>query len=363
MQLNLCKPLHELVQAKYKAAKDTGALMFSPTELTVIQTGEIPFQLRYCPALAKKPTQPSSPSNAPPPNPSPTPASQSSPNRKFDPFENPIPALHITNIPAPRKSSSEKEPIQNDEPSHLLVLNKFPVIPSHFIIATKANRPQTHLLEVADLAATYACLRAWDSNGVAGRLYAFFNSGEHSGASQPHRHLQFLPVESMREGSEGWETLIDVVMKEVEAISGGANPLKTLPFSHFASSIPPFATASEIHNIYLTLHAAAISAVRTYLDDHPEVQSSLALHDSADGSSPISYNLGMTTSGMVICPRRSEDVVLKETGGKEVGTVALNGTILAGTLMVKAVEEWNVLREVEGTGLEEVLVGVGIPRG
>jgi ATP adenylyltransferase len=127
---------------------------------------------------------------------------------KIDPFEKPPPALHIADIPI-------------SHPSHLLVLNKFPIIAEHFILATKSNKKQTHVLEQDDLEATYACLKAWHDESKQRRLFAFFNSGEHSGASQPHRHLQFLPVESMREGdaTSGWDLLIDVILtsKDVQA--------------------------------------------------------------------------------------------------------------------------------------------------
>lgn len=96
------------------------------------------------------------------------------------------------------------------------MLNKFPIIAEHFILATKVNKQQTHVLEQDDLEATYACLTAWQNahkSDKTRRLFAFFNSGEHSGASQAHRHLQFLPVESMKtdQQSSGWELLIDTI--------------------------------------------------------------------------------------------------------------------------------------------------------
>jgi ATP adenylyltransferase len=96
------------------------------------------------------------------------------------------------------------------------VLNKFPIIAEHFIIATKPNKKQTHVLEQDDLEATFACLKAWQagSDSKQKRLFAFFNSGEHSGASQPHRHLQFLPLERMHEGeaTRGWDLLINLLL-------------------------------------------------------------------------------------------------------------------------------------------------------
>jgi len=219
MRLEYSKPLSELVRAKYAAAKSNGALIFSPTELSITHTPSgIPvseytqfvngtsshltcpqFQLRYCPALAKKPK----PDNS-------KPSSES----KNDPFENPSEDLLIGELPT-------------QEPSHILVLNKYPVIAEHFIIATKSNKKQTHRLEQDDLEATYACLKAWEKDvaaqdGGEKRLFAFFNSGEHSGASQAHRHLQFLPVESMKEEkSEGWELLMDQMISAGCAVSTG----------------------------------------------------------------------------------------------------------------------------------------------
>jgi ATP adenylyltransferase len=106
------------------------------------------------------------------------------------------------------------------------VLNKFPVIPDHFILATKEFKKQTDLLEEADLEAAYNCLKAYKDEGE--ELFGFFNSGEHSGASQPHRHIQFLPVQSMRSGlkEETWRPLADHLVdktvsgKEIPPIMG-----------------------------------------------------------------------------------------------------------------------------------------------
>lgn len=93
------------------------------------------------------------------------------------------------------------------------------MIPEHFILATKTNKPQTHALEQDDLELSYACLKAWqseESGGHSKRLFAFFNSGDHSGASQPHRHLQFLPIECMTDGQEDndWTLLLDLILRD-----------------------------------------------------------------------------------------------------------------------------------------------------
>jgi sulfate adenylyltransferase (ADP) / ATP adenylyltransferase len=111
----------------------------------------------------------------------------------------------------------------SSNPTHYLILNKFPIIAEHFMLVTKQNKAQTEKLEKEDLDATFACLEAWNGqtkDGRRRRLFAFFNSGEHSGASQPHRHVQFLPVESMVEGLEAgkWELLMDRLTAEEGSI-------------------------------------------------------------------------------------------------------------------------------------------------
>lgn len=78
----------------------------------------------------------------------------------------------------------------------------------------------------------------------------------------------------------------------------------------------------------------------------------------------ISYNLAMTTTAMAICPRTSESARLADLTSNEnqsSGVVALNGTILAGTLMVKTKSEWDRLRQ-NPEQLRDLLRSVGVPR-
>jgi ATP adenylyltransferase len=159
------------------------------------------FQVRFSPALANKPK-----SNKP----------HDSKEKPIDPFSDPPKGLFIADLPF-----------------HRLVLNKFPIIPDHFILATKEFKEQTHLLEEGDISAAYACLAAYRENGE--ELFGFFNSGEHSGASQPHRHIQFLPVESMRSGIEAgkdWNVLADSLVKTPKPGESPESQLQNIPNIH-----------------------------------------------------------------------------------------------------------------------------------
>ncbi|GAB7357701.1 hypothetical protein MBLNU459_g0368t1 [Dothideomycetes sp. NU459] len=338
MLLELEEPLPSLVETRFVAAETAQALIFSATELSIINSASgAPFQLRYCPALAKKPKSNKT-------------HETSVGGKKPDPFENPSSDLLIANIP-------------RGDPSHVLVLNKYPVIPQHFILATKSNKEQTHMLEPDDLAATHACLRSWEDGG-GGRLFAFFNSGDHSGASQAHRHIQFLPVDQMKRNGGGgadWKPLIEQMLDSPEDssaddIRSGMKCIRSMPFTHFALPLPPNPSAELLDSTYKRLYRAAAAAVQSHIERHGDLE----LHPTEGGSSAISYNLALCGSGMAICPRRKEAAMLTDGDGSELGSVALNGTILAGTLMVKREEEWDLLR-ADSLQLDRVLETIGVP--
>lgn len=211
------------------------------------------------------------------------------------------------------------------------------MIPDHFILATTSFKEQTHLLQEDDIGAAYECLKAYRDGGE--ELFGFFNSGEFSGASQPHRHIQFLPVESMRSGvPEGvkWDVLVDSLTQE--------DP--DLPFTYFASKLPSDPSVAQLHSAYKSLYEQACLASGTSSEIH---------------QSTISYNLGLTDRSMVLCPRTSEGTKILSKSGAPVGPISLNGTILGGTLLVKSEEEWDSMRE-DSSKLSEVLHAIGLPR-
>jgi sulfate adenylyltransferase (ADP) / ATP adenylyltransferase len=243
-----------------------------------------------------------------------------------------------------------------------LVLNKFAVVPAHFILATREFKSQTALLDEADLEAAWGCLKAWKTAAATaaveggGELFAFFNSGPFSGASQAHRHLQLLPVEMMREGLQNvegqrrdWGVLADRLVEEPE-----------LPFMYFAKRLPCEPTPGQLHHLYIELYDKACSLVREYAMKHPYEDQLLS--DDQNGESAISYNLGLTDKVMVLCPRRAEGSFIsdRDTETANIGPVSLNGTVLAGTLLVKNEAEWNGLRN-DMSQLTKVLGAIGIP--
>ncbi|KAK0639506.1 HIT-like domain-containing protein [Cercophora newfieldiana] len=305
--------LPELVKTTFSKALAAGDVNFYPTQVTLLNINSVPFQLRFSPSLANKPKPP-----APPPSSTPPAADRP----RFNPFDNPSPALLVASLP----------------PSHNLILNKFAIVPEHFILATKAFKPQTHLLEADDLAATYACIEAYRADGK--ELFAFFNSGEHSGASQPHRHLQLLEVERMREGLEGqggWEVVAGRLVGEEEVV---------LPFRTFVEGIHGDMDGEALRGVYLRLYRRACEALG--VDGVRE-----------EGEARICYNMAMTREVVVVMPRVAEGAEVR-SAGEVVGKLALNGTVLAGTALVKSQAEWDALRN-DPEQVIEVLKRIGVP--
>ncbi|KAJ3573086.1 hypothetical protein NPX13_g4826 [Xylaria arbuscula] len=303
--------LPNLVKDAFAKAQASGDLIYYPTQVAIVTVGSLAFQVRYSPALAQKPKPPK------PVEPN---------SRPFNPFENPSPALLVAQL----------------LPSHRLVLNKFAVVPEHFILATRDFKPQTHILEPSDIDAAYACVQTYQSAGR--ELYVFFNSGDHSGASQPHRHLQLLPVDCMKIGLETtehggeWAVLADQVCGRRDA----------MPFTIFTSPINATMSTDEKHSIYLSLYKHAVQAAEANVKAVEE------------GEAQISYNFAMTNTCMALCPRTAEGTTLKDSNGNEIGNIGLNGTVLAGTALVKNQAEWDLLR-TDSMILSNVLEGIGVP--
>jgi ATP adenylyltransferase len=78
-------------------------------------------------------------------------------------------------------------------PTHVAVLNKYPVIDRHLLIVTREFAHQEALIDTADFAALAAVMREFPSLG-------FYNGGKTAGASQPHKHLQVVPLPLGRGG-------------------------------------------------------------------------------------------------------------------------------------------------------------------
>lgn len=104
--------------------------------------------------------------------------------------------------------------------THMVLLNKFPVIPHHVLLVTRQYVPQEALLDHADFAALACCLSEYEALG-------FYNGGATAGASQPHKHLQLVPLPLGSDRAVPIESLLDRTRHAVGVIT-----VPGLPFRH-----------------------------------------------------------------------------------------------------------------------------------
>ena len=126
------------------------------------------------------------------------------------------------------------------------------------------------------------------------------------------------------------------------------NQYPKLPFKYFIRNLPSNASGTILQGIYRELLHSTYNSWASYASKHK-----LDLKD-------FSYNIGMTTSAMILCPRVSEGVTLRSTDESEIGSVALNGSFLSGSMLVKRREGWDHLQRMS-SALDDILGGVGVP--
>lgn len=134
-------------------AQASGALMPIDTESRIVDDAGLPFMVKWVSSLAAKPR-----------------ASKPGRRQTHNPFAIPEPELTFGDI-APR---------------HRLLLNKFPVMPRHLLIVTRDYEAQEQALNADDFAAMAPLIALNDGLG-------FYNGGAIAGASQAHKHLQWIP--------------------------------------------------------------------------------------------------------------------------------------------------------------------------
>jgi len=290
--------------ATVQAGLSSGNLLFFPSTTHHHTEDGVDFEIRVCPALQKKPSSVKAQLD---------PAGH---RERPDPFKAPyVPGLYVGDL-----ASSFGQ--------HVVLLNKYSVVQSHFILATKEYEPQLSPLSPADLVHAYTLLLAGRNSGQ--NFFAFFNCGEHSGASQAHKHVQFLPIDPPGPPIER--------LAKMQQVEDSTKPftMQSLPYAHFTLRLPPVLAARIIAedladtlcDAYITLLDLVISTARR---QPVELQ--------APG--PPSYNVILTLEHLHLIPRCRETYTLPQTGDQ----LSINALGFAGLLLVKSDHELDALRK------------------
>ncbi|MEW6416712.1 MAG: DUF4922 domain-containing protein [Nitrospirota bacterium] len=136
--------------------------------------------------------------------------------------------------------------------THVALLNKFNVLEHHLLIVTRDFEDQENLLTIQDFEALWSCMGEYNGFG-------FYNGGEAAGASQPHKHLQMVPLPLAPVGPEvPIEPLFDDARFE-----DGLGIVPGLPFLHVFTRLEDNIVASPLDAARMTfdLYAAMLNRV------------------------------------------------------------------------------------------------------
>ncbi len=235
--------------------------------------------------------------------------------------------------------------------SHTLVLNKFNVVARHLLLVTREFESQddpVNALDYRHMLQVFACFPE------ATPPLAFYNFGPHSGKSQPHKHLQILPMPlapsligaasqqsrallseeesaaALLEGAPSPDLLtrrFPLAAQVEEGVrasrsAGGAlvSGVDGLPFLCFLAAMPEGAgeaggEAGEALGRRLEAHYAAAK------------REAMARHEIAEGE--WSYNLLVTREWWMLVPRSRDSF----------GPIGINAMGFAGTFLLRTNEE------------------------
>jgi ATP adenylyltransferase len=317
----------------FDKALSQGDLFFFPSTTHVHRDEKlrIEFEIRTCPALQKKPTLPTphfdpnitSQDELPP---------QDHNGGRSDPLAPPyVPNLHVGDL---------KDEYGNE---YVVLLNKYSVIPHHFLLVTKEFKSQTSPLMPPELAQIYMLLVAARTANTP--FFAFYNCGDHSGASQPHKHIQFIPI-------EGDGPPIERLARTVKLESADKPfSLTSLPYANHVFRLPQISTSTPPSELEQTLATIFLSLVDLVI--------STIRHDPTYPAGRPSYNVILTLEHMHLIPRKHETAPVRmgEADSETVERLSVNALGFAGMLLAKNEGELEAIKK-EGVG--SILRSVGL---
>lgn len=170
-------------------------------------------------------------------------------------------------------------------PTHIALLNKFNVVEHHLLIVTRAFEDQQGQLTQKDCEAMLIALTEIDG-------LAFYNAGQVAGASQPHKHVQLIPLTE----SPAPRLPIEPLLRFAK-MDGTTGTVPRLPFLHAYAPMdwdwtnPQKDSGASLHACYRALlRAVGLSAEAT-----------------AGSQAPTGpYNLLMTRKWLLLVPRSEE---------------------------------------------------------
>ena len=211
--------------------------------------------------------------------------------------------------------------------THVALLNKFNVVENHLLIITRQFEDQETLLTIKDFEALWVCMAEYNALG-------FYNGGEAAGASQPHKHLQMVPLPLAPEGP-------GIPLGPLLEVAGpkGGGTVPGLPFLHGFIRLEHNAIDSPIdaarNSFALYCNMLSYVGLETTKSEGTKRQSS-------------PYCLLITREWMLLVPRSREFF----------NSISINSLGFAGALLVRNSEQMDILKKL---GPMTALKSVALP--
>jgi len=234
--------------------------------------------------------------------------------------------------------------------THSLVLNKYNIVPHHALIITREFVPQEEPLTAADFSATWQVMHAMPRGGLS-----YFNRGPVSGASQPHKHIQIvpLPLNSSLVNSDNddvlvqdppfWPAIAEATAGKPTGIDG-VTSVSSFPFVNFVARIDSTASVNDTGEMLAKTHAILVDLA---FKAATKKSDSSQLPAAADIISNFSYNTIATKQFIMVVPRSKEGS----------GPLSCNAMAFAGSFFVRGTDELAFIKE---KGPFKILQDVGI---
>lgn len=270
-------PFMQTVDARSAEAIASGALLPVEAEEITLESDGLAFVVRHVRALEKKQELPGGPRDP-----------------DFNPFLPPDPALTVGPVGE----------------QHVAILNKYPVSQRHLVLARKEFAEQTTPLEYQDFRALAQLL---SSSGGLG----FHNGGAPAGASQRHKHVQWLPSASGNASLRMFRPVLDPDVREHTVFIHLQLPMRHCFVRVKAGKgVDPEASA------------------RSMLQGYQRALETLQLAPDAQGNLPPS-NMLVEDGWMLVVPRSKEHFA----------DVSLNALSFGGVLYVRDRGQIEAIRE------------------
>ncbi len=272
---------------KTKSARQCGALKSIETEYQLLEQDGIPFIVRTLANLVRKEKDQQRQQ-----------AQEAKTGKRVNPFLPYDENLFVCNI----------------SPTHLCLLNKFNVVDNHLLIVTRHFEEQTKLLNLQDFLALVTCMQ--EINGLA-----FYNGGQLAGASQPHKHLQLIPLPMIQ----------GVTYLPIE------NAIATANYNNSIGKIASFNFSHGISKIDLAAITNQETAAQLMLDHYYQLLNAVGLTvDNNSSKQPGAYNFLATKNWLLIVPRARESFK----------SISVNSLGFAGSLFVRDHSALELLKQI-----------------